>query len=112
MQWELCPYLLLMTTGQQTILSHSWFPTMLSRNRFKEILRYIHVADNSKALDRNDPNYDKLWKVRPFLDVVSERSLQLYAPHPQLSVDESIRLALKAGYHSFNTCQRSLSSGA
>ena len=34
--------------------------------------------------------YDKLWKVHPLLDVVSQRSLELYAPHPQISVDESL----------------------
>ena len=72
------------------ILTHPWFRTIMSRNRFREILRYIHVADNSSALDRSDPAYDKLWKVRPLLDIVSQQSLKLYSPHPQISVDESM----------------------
>ena len=72
------------------ILAHPWFHTILSHNRFREILRYIHVADNSSALDWCDPGYKKLWKVCPLLDVVSQRSLELYAPHPQISVDESM----------------------
>ena len=42
------------------------------------------------ALDRSDPGYDKLWKVRPLLDIVCKRSLELYSPHPQISVDESM----------------------
>lgn len=50
------------------IMAHAWFPTVMSRNRFRQILRYLHVADNSKALDRNDPNYDELW---PLLDILS-----------------------------------------
>ena len=72
------------------ILAHPWFHTILSRDRFHEILRYVHVADNSNALDWSDPGYDKLWKVRPLLDVVSQQSLELYTPHPQISVDESM----------------------
>lgn len=71
------------------ILSHAWFQAVFSRNRFREILRYVHVADNSKALDWNAPNYDKLWKVRPLLDVPSKGSLELYTPHPQVSVHKS-----------------------
>lgn len=62
------------------VLSHAWFRAVFSRNQFREILRYIHVTDNSKAIDRSAPNYDKLWKVRPLLDMLSERSLELYAP--------------------------------
>lgn len=72
------------------ILSHAWFRAVISRNRFREILRYVHVTDNSKALDRSSPNYDKLWKVRPLLDVLSKRCIELYSPHPQISVDESM----------------------
>ena len=72
------------------VLSHAWFQAVFSRNRFCEILRYIHVTDNSKAIDRSAPNYDRLWKVRPLLDMLSKRSLELYGPHPQISVDESM----------------------
>ena len=72
------------------IISHPWFRAVFSRDRFFQILRYIHVADNSKALSRTDPNYDKLWKVRYMLNSLSQRCLELYDPHPQLSVDESM----------------------
>ena len=72
------------------IISHPWFRTIFSRDRFLEILKYVHIADNSKALSRTDPNYDKLWKVRYMLDSLSKRCLELYDPHRQLSVDESM----------------------
>ena len=51
---------------------------------------YVHVADNSKALDRSNPNYDKLCKVCPLLNVLSKQSSELYNRHPQLSLDESM----------------------
>ena len=46
------------------ILTHPWFRSVLTRLHFQQILRYLHVADSSKALQRSDPNYNKLWKVR------------------------------------------------
>lgn len=72
------------------ILSDDWFRTVFSCNHFHQILQYMHVADNTKALDRSNPNYDKLWKVRPLLDVLSKQSIELYAPHQQLSTNESM----------------------
>jgi len=71
------------------ILAHPWFRSVFTRFRFRQILRYLHVADNSKALQRSDPSYDKLWKVRYLVDVLSTRCLELHNP-PQISVDESM----------------------
>ena len=62
------------------ILAHPWFRAVLTH--FRQILRYLHVADNSKVLQRSDPNYDKLWKVRYLLNALSSKCLELYNPHP------------------------------
>lgn len=62
----------------------------MPRNRFRQILRYVHVADNSKALPRDNPSYDKVWKIRPMLDFLLKKCTELYAPHPQTSVDKSM----------------------
>ena len=72
------------------ILTHPWFRSVFTRLRFRQILRYLHVADNSKALQRSDPNYDKLWKVRYLINALSSKCLELYNPHPQISIDESM----------------------
>ena len=72
------------------ILSHPWFRTIMSRDRFREILRYIHVVDNTQAPSRSDPNYDKLWKVRPLITALEKNYRELYSPHQQLSIDESM----------------------
>ena len=37
---------------------------IMSLKRFLKILRHIHLNDNEKMPKRNDPNYDKLYKVR------------------------------------------------
>ena len=53
------------------ILSHSWFRVIMSRDCFWEILHYVHLVNNKKAPSRSNPHFDKLWKVRPILDVLS-----------------------------------------
>lgn len=72
------------------ITAHPWFRTVMSRRRFLEIMRYLHCADNSTAPKPTDPNYDKLWKIRPILTKLVERCQSLYSPHQQLSIDESM----------------------
>ncbi len=72
------------------ILCHSWFRIVMPRNRFRQILRYVHVVNNANPPNRTIPDYDKLWKVRPILNVLEENAPKLYAPHQQVSIDESM----------------------
>ena len=72
------------------IIGHPWFCSVMSRDRFMEILRYFHMVDNIKAPSRTDPNYNKIWKIQPTVTKLVESSTTLYSPHPQLCVDESM----------------------
>lgn len=57
----------------------------MRRNRFEEIFRYLHVADNQNLR----PN-DKMAKVRPLFDLLNEKFLT-YAPiEKDISIDESM----------------------
>jgi len=57
----------------------------MRRNRFLEICRYMHVADNSK------PNLnDKMWKLQPLLEKFREIFKALYIPEKDLSYDEAM----------------------
>ncbi len=40
----------------------------MSINRFQNLKRYFHINDNSSRPRQNDPNYDKLYRIRPMLD--------------------------------------------
>ncbi|KRY04077.1 hypothetical protein T03_16274 [Trichinella britovi] len=43
----------------------------LTRNRFMETMRYLHFNDNLQTiLDRDDPNYDRLWVYSPTLNFI------------------------------------------
>jgi len=69
------------------IFSNVWFRSVMSRDRFCEIKHYIHIVDNSLASPSNN---DRLWKVRPLIELLQEKCSSLYSPHPQLAVDESM----------------------
>ncbi|KRX34620.1 SCAN domain-containing protein 3 [Trichinella murrelli] len=57
----------------------------MSRNRFREVLRYLHFNDNSEAvLDRESPRYDRLYKIRPLIESIRQSYLQYQ------SIDEEI----------------------
>jgi hypothetical protein len=60
----------------------------LPRYRFDKI-NYFHVNDNSKIKPREDSDYDKLFKVMPFIDRIKENSSHTEAEEYN-SVDELI----------------------
>ena len=62
------------------------------RNRFWAILWNLHFNDNSLAVPRGDPNFDKLHKVRPLIDTLTMKFLTLYNPHRENSIDEAMVL--------------------
>ena len=40
----------------------------ISRDRYRDISRYLHFADNSKLSPPGIPNYDRLGKIRPVVN--------------------------------------------
>ena len=62
----------------------------IPRERFFEISRYLHFVDNSEILPHNHPKYDRIWKVRAIVNMVSETFLHNYNPHMQNAVDEAM----------------------
>lgn len=63
----------------------------MSRDRFLLLLKFLHFADNS-VFDPVDPNRDRIYKIRPFLHMVTDRFKAVYSPKRELCVDESLVL--------------------
>lgn len=57
----------------------------MSRNRFEEIFRYLHVADNSISDES-----DKLAKVRPMINALNASFQASYLPTSELAIDEGL----------------------
>ena len=62
----------------------------ISRDRFREISRYLHFVDNSQLPQRGNPGYDKLGKVRPVLEALQSWFVSSYDPHCEQSIDEAM----------------------
>lgn len=74
----------------------------LARNRFEKIKQFFHLNDNSKQPQKGTPNYDKLYKVRPMLDIIKKQFNDISQEEYQ-SIDEQI-IAYKGNLLFVNTC--------
>ena len=75
------------------VLATPIFSKVLSRDKFKLILKFLHFNDNNDPnFDPNDPDRDRLHKVRLFLDSIRKRCQKVFSPGRYLSVDESLVL--------------------
>ena len=59
-------------------------------DRFKVLLQCLHVNDNTTAKSRNDPNYDRLHKIPPSLNMARDNCMHEYNIHREASVDEAM----------------------
>ena len=63
---------------------------IISRDRFRDISRYLHFVDNSALSLRGSANYDKLGKVRPLIKHFQEKFSSLYNPNCEIAIDEAM----------------------
>jgi hypothetical protein len=73
------------------LLKSSIFNTVMPRNRYQSILQFLHFADNS-LYNANDPNRDKLYKVRPVIDYLVNKFKSVYMPEQNISINEELLL--------------------
>ena len=76
--------------AKEPLLRSPWFSSVMPRDKFMAISRFLHFTDNSQALSRDDPNFDRLWKIRPVIDKIQEQSQKMYTPSEKVSIDESM----------------------
>lgn len=79
--------------------SVSFVSNAISRNRFEDIKKYLHLADNNN-LDVTD----KMAKLRPLMTLLNQRFLQWGIFHQELSIDEA--MVRYYGHHSAKQFQK------
>lgn len=57
-------------------------------NRFSEIKRFLHFADNDSKPSSNDPSSDKYWKLRPVLSMLHDSFHTAATPEENVAIDE------------------------
>lgn len=71
-------------------LRDNYISAIMPRNRFSWLLGYIHLNDNSEMPKKGEEGYDKLYKIRPLLEMFSETYLKSYRPTKMQAIDESM----------------------
>lgn len=70
-------------------LRHQLISDVMSCNRWEEIKRFLHFANNNDAIAVGNPGHDKLFKIRPLLSKLREQLLKV--PKEEfLAIDEQI----------------------
>jgi hypothetical protein len=60
---------------------------IMSRNRFDALRRFLHINNNENMKPREDSQYDKLFKVRPFIESLNNNFAKIEQEEHD-SVDE------------------------
>jgi len=71
------------------VLSTPWFRSIMSRDRFLEILRYIHFVDSSQQKKKGEGGFNPLFKIRPLVDHLNAVFPEYYKASRYLSIDET-----------------------
>ena len=69
-----------------------FYSNVMARDRFLHILRFLHFENNEDPPNRDDANYDRLWKIRKVFDTLNNKFCEMYNPTEYLAVDEVIVL--------------------
>ena len=72
------------------LLRYAPIADRITRDRFRELSRYLHFVDNDTLVPRDSPGYDRLGKVRPLIDHLSNKFEELYQPHREVAIDEAM----------------------
>ena len=62
----------------------------ISRDRFFELHRHLHFADNNILSAPCTPEYDKLGKVRAIIPMLSDQLASVYEPGKCIPFDEAM----------------------
>ena len=66
------------------------FSSVLKRDRFSLVLRFLHLNDNSKYIAKGQPGHDPLYKIRPFMESLIQNFQSAYTPGREIALDESM----------------------
>ena len=63
----------------------------MTRKRFQLLLKFLHFQNNAHY-NPNDPQRDRLFKIRTIMDLLRNRFKTVYYPPEDITVDESLVL--------------------
>ena len=81
-----------MTSGAQTglLLAQLLLLFFFTKDRFRALWSFLHLADNERAPQRSAWDVDKLYKVRPTMDILTRSFKDNFSLSHNVSVDEAM----------------------
>ena len=68
------------------LIHYSAIADRISHNRFREFSRYLHFVDNNTLLPWDSAEYNRLGKVWPLIDHISQKFKSLYEVNREVAV--------------------------
>jgi len=62
----------------------------ISRDRFLEVLKYLHFVDNRTLPKRGENGFSKLGKIQPIIGHINECCMKVYNLGREVSIDEAM----------------------
>ena len=66
------------------------FSSIMSRDRFSLLLRFLHLNDSTKYIPKGQPGYDPLYKLRPLVDPLIANFKAAFNLGREIAVDEGM----------------------
>ena len=60
----------------------------MSQRRFELIMKFLHFSDTKKQPERSHPDFDKLYKIRDFVEALVHKFQVTNIPEKHISIDE------------------------
>ena len=76
--------------AKNRIISSTFASTLMVRDRFKMILAFFHLNDNTNYVPAGNPRHDPLFKLRPLVDTLLARFKAVYIPSEKICIDEAL----------------------
>ena len=74
------------------------FKSVMPRNRFQNLLRFLHCNNNEEEVPRGQEGHDHAHKIRPVLDLLNNTFKDNYELARDITVDESM-VGFKGRHH-------------
>lgn len=72
------------------LVRDTFIASNMLQKRFSFILSHLHLNDNDKMPKKGAPGYDRLYRLRPFIDHLNEKFQAGMKPSRNQSIDESM----------------------
>jgi len=82
------------------------FGNLLCRNRYCLILKFLHFSNNDDMPDKNDADYDRLFKVREVYDILTSGFATAYTPGRDVCIDEGMIRWFGRGFRTYLPSKR------